>query len=143
MTLRDVLLVVGAMPLLGVIVLRLGAEMGLVVDAPPPEALSLALAGFAVVFVVYVALTLRAIAHATRAILQREREEPAQRTAAVSDFAIHLDRSAEVDLREEPAARSRAVEAPGAPAAASAPPRKELFGEVNDLLTRIPSVRPR
>ena len=73
MTLRDVLLVLGAMPLLGVVALRLAAEMGLVVDAPPPEALSASLATFGFVFLIYVALTLRSIARATREILARER----------------------------------------------------------------------
>jgi hypothetical protein len=104
--------------------------------------------------VLYVALTLRAIARATRDILARDADPAradvaaARKAAAISDFAIHLDRSAEVDLRT--------------PAAADAPPdvgdelppddeprgaapggRSELFGEVNDLLTRIPSARSR
>lgn len=142
MTLRDVLLVLGAMPLIGVVALRLAAEVGLATDAPPPEALTATLAVFGFVFLLYVALTLRSIARATREILARERDEPplAQRTAAVSDFAIHLDRSAEIDLR---AAGTSAEEPRPEPAPAPAAPRKELFGEVNDLLTRIPSVRSR
>jgi hypothetical protein len=142
MTLRDVLLVIGAMPLIGMVALRLAAELGFAADAPPPEALSASLAVFGFVFLLYVALTLRSIARATREILARERDEPplAQRTAAVSDFAIHLDRSAEIDLRDE---ATTGAEPPAEPRAQPAPPREELFGEVSDLLTRIPSVRAR
>ncbi|MBY0277151.1 hypothetical protein K2Z84_17595 [Candidatus Binatia bacterium] len=148
MTLRDLLLVLGAVPLLGVVALRLAAEMGFASDAPPPEALTTTLGLFGFVFVVYVALTLRSIATATRAILAREpesetRDEAGHRKAAVSDFAIHLDRSTEIDLRgdadpdEDPATPAEATTS-GAQA-----PRRELFGEVNDLLTRIPSARTR
>jgi hypothetical protein len=146
MTLRDLLLVLGAMPLLGVVALRLAAEMGLVGDAPPPQAFSASLATFGFVFLIYVALTLRSIARATREILAREGAAPplaeqAQRKAAVSDFAIHLDRSAEIDLRA--AATEPVPDVEPEPAAAPAGPRKELFGEVSDLLTRIPSARSR
>src|SRR5512138_1034530 len=69
MTLRDLLLVLGAVPLLGVVVMRLAAEMGYASDAPPADALTSALGLFGFVFVVYVALTLRSIASATRDIL--------------------------------------------------------------------------
>jgi hypothetical protein len=149
MTLRDLLLVLGAVPLLGVVALRLAAEMGFATDAPPAEALTTALGVFGFVFVVYVALTLRSIASATRDILAREsesaqREAAAQRKAAISDFAIHLERSAEVDLRttdDEELDDDLATSAE--PPSSGAPPRRELFGEVNDLLTRIPSARSR
>lgn len=148
MTLRDLLLVLGAVPLLGVVAMRLAAEMGYATEAPPADALPTALGLFGFVFVVYVALTLRSIASATRDILAREseaaqREAAAQRKAAVSDFAIHLDRSPEIDLAadpDEPDAAPDAAAATGEPAPA---PRRELFGEVNDLLTRIPSARSR
>jgi hypothetical protein len=151
MTLRDVLLVLGAMPLLGVVVLRLSAEMGLGGEAPPAEALSAGLAIFGFVFLVYVALTLRSIARATRQILARESEDAplasarAKRRTAVSDFAIHLDRSAEIDLRDGDTDSDAAAgaEPPGEPGPPSAAPRQELFGEVSDLLTRIPSARSR
>jgi len=152
MTLRDLLLVLGALPLLAVIALRLAAETGLADAAPPPEALTTSLAAFAVVFVLYVALTLRAIASATRAILERESgerrgpEAARESRAAVSDFAIHIDRSGEVDLRSGTAEDERqdelmdaGEERPAAPPAG----RVELLGEVSDLLTRIPSARPR
>lgn len=149
MTLRDLLLVLGAVPLLGVVALRLAAEMGFASDAPPPEALTTTLGLFGFVFVLYVALTLRSIATATRAILAREpesdpRDEAGHRKAAVSDFAIHLDRSAEIDLRAEgdPGDDDAAPLTEDA-ASRAAPPRSELFGEVNDLLTRIPSARTR
>jgi hypothetical protein len=149
MTLRDLLLVLGAVPLLGVVSLRLAAEMGFATDAPPADALTTALGLFGFVFVLYVALTLRSIASATRDILAREsesaqREAAAQRKAAISDFAIHLDRSAEVDLRSE-GDDPEGDPAPSdeAPSTGAAPPRRELFGEVNDLLTRIPSARSR
>ena len=147
MTLRDVLLVLGAMPLLGVVALRLAAEMGLVVEAPPPEALTACLAAFGFLFLVYVALTLRSIARATRQILSRESAAPPladqnQSRAAVSDFAIHLDRSPELDLRD-PADPDFDPDPEAEPAASPAAPRKELFGEVSDLLTRIPSARSR
>jgi hypothetical protein len=167
MTLRDLFLVLGAMPLLGVVAWRLAAETGLAVQAPPSDALRTALGLFGVVFVLYVALTLRAIASATRAILARdaEPEQPRadRRKTAVSDFAIHLDRSAEVDLREASAASGDPGALTGAdvpsdepaldaddalppddePRPAGQTPRRELFGEVNDLLTRIPSARSR
>lgn len=146
MTLRDLLLVLGAVPLLGVVAMRLAAEMGYASDAPPADALTTALGLFGFVFVIYVALTLRSIASATRDILAREseaaqREAAAQRKSAVSDFAIHLDRTAEIDLGAgdqdgEPDADATVAEPPAAP-------RRELFGEVNDLLTRIPSARSR
>lgn len=147
MTLRDLLLVLGAVPLLGVVVLRLAAEMGFTTEAPPADSLPVALAVFGFVFVLYVALTLRSIATATREILAREsesaqREAAAQRNASVSDFAIHLDRSAEVDLRAHPDAGDD-ESAAQPPATAGAAPRSELFGEVSDLLTRIPSARSR
>lgn len=151
MTLRDLLLVLGTMPLLGVVTLRLAAETGIAESAPPPEALTTSLVVFGVVFVLYVALTLRAIARATRDILAREsadaRSPEAARAsrAAVSDFAIHIDRSGEIDLRDagddsgDGDAPRAADDVPGrAPAA-----RDELFGEVSDLLTRIPSARSR
>ena len=147
MTLRDLLLVLGAVPLLGVVAMRLAAEMGFAADAPPADALTTTLGLFGFVFVVYVALTLRSIATATRDILAREseaaqREAAAQRKSAISDFAIHLDRSSEIDLRdegdEEPGDAPPATEGAASPA-----PRSELFGEVNDLLTRIPSARSR
>lgn len=146
MTLRDLLLVLGAVPLLGVVAMRLAAEMGYAADAPPADALTTTLGVFGFVFVVYVALTLRSIASATRDILAREseaaqREAAAQRKSAVSDFAIHLDRSSEVDLRNE--GDDEPGEAPSSAEAATAAPRTELFGEVNDLLTRIPSARSR
>ena len=64
MTVRDLLLVLGAVPLLGVVALRLAAETGLAKSPPPPDALTASLALFGVVFVFYVALTLRAIARA-------------------------------------------------------------------------------
>lgn len=145
MTLRDLLLVLGAVPLLGVVAMRLAAEMGFAVDAPPADALGTALGVFGFVFVVYVALTLRSIASATRDILAREseaaqREAAAQRKSAVSDFAIHLDRSPEIDLEDDAGGDPDAGSATGEPAA---PPRRELFGEVSDLLTRIPSARSR
>ena len=150
MTLRDVLLVLGAMPLLVVVALRLAAEMGLVVEAPPPEALTASLAAFGFVFLIYVALTLRSIARATTADPRPRGRRPAarradrSREAAVSDFAIHLDRSAEIDLRAPPTADlDPDPDAEPEPAAAPAAPRKELFGEVSDLLTRIPSARSR
>lgn len=146
MTLRDLLLVLGAVPLLGVVAMRLAAEMGYASDAPPADALTTALGLFGFVFVVYVALTLRSIASATRDILAREseaaqREASAQRKSAVSDFAIHLDRSPEIDVGSgdeggEPEADTTVAET-------AAAPRRELFGEVNDLLTRIPSARSR
>lgn len=148
MTLRDLLLVLGAVPLLGVVALRLAAEMGLQTTPPPPDALRTSLAVFGVVFVVYVALTLRAIARATREILARDAsgaaigEPPPQSRAAVSDFAIHLDRSSEIDLRDEAEGDLPADDEP-APAAPGGAARKELFGEVSDLLTRIPSARSR
>jgi len=148
MTLRDLLLVLGAVPLLGVVALRLAAEMGLQTSPPPPDALPTSLAVFGVVFVVYVALTLRAIARATREILARDASGAAagapspQSRAAVSDFAIHLDRSSEIDLRDEAEGDLPADEEP-APAAPGGSARKELFGEVSDLLTRIPSARSR
>jgi len=147
MTLRDLLLVLGAVPLLGVVAMRLAAEMGMAAEAPPPDALTATLGAFGIVFVVYVALTLRSIAHATREILAREADTrgnarpAAQRTAAVSDFAIHLDRTAEIDLRE-PDSSDPDAESTTGPAGAPAG-RSELFGEVSDLLTRIPSSRPR
>ena len=146
MTLRDLLLVLGAVPLLGVVAMRLAAEMGYATDAPPADALMTSLGLFGFVFVVYVALTLRSIASATRDILAREseaaqREASAQRKSAVSDFAIHLDRSPEIEVGSgegdgDPDADSTVADK--APA-----PRRELFGEVNDLLTRIPSARSR
>ncbi len=141
MTLRDLLLVIGTLPLLGVVALRLGAEMGLVAEAPPPEALPASLVAFAVAFVLYVALTLRAIAKATRAILDRERQaaEARQKKAAVADWTVHIERSREVALRSEP-------EEPAAEGTAEPPSpgeRKRLFGEVGSLLTRIPSARDR
>jgi len=147
MTLRDLLLVLGAVPLLGVVAMRLASEMGLVNEAPPSDALTVALGVFGFVFVSYVALTLRSIASATRDILAREteaaqREAAALRKAAVSDFAIHLDRSAEVGPLEEPGGDPD--DAASAPHARGAEPaRSELFGEVSDLLTRIPSARSR
>jgi len=156
MTLRDLLLVLGAVPLLGVVALRLAAEAGLVQAPPPPDALPLSLAAFGVVFVVYVALTLRAIATATRDILAREsasasRESSGQRSAAVSDFAIHIDRGNELDLRPEGDGPLEEPDEPEGPIAAGGDPgarrpaaaRSELFGEVSDLLTRIPSARSR
>lgn len=147
MTLRDLLLVLGAVPLLGVVTMRLASEVGLATEAPPSEALTIALGVFGFVFVAYVALTLRSIASATRDILAREsqtaqREAADQRTATVSDFAIHLDRSTELDVPPEDA--SGADEGFAGPAADRAPAsRRELFGEVSDLLTRIPSARSR
>jgi hypothetical protein len=150
MTLRDLLLVLGAVPLLGVVALRLAVEMGFAAgDAPPADALTTALGLFGFVFVLYVALTLRSIASATRDILAREsesaqREAAAQRKAAISDFAIHLDRSSEVDLRgtdDDPDGDRAGSE--DAPSSGGTPPRRELFGEVSDLLTRIPSARSR
>lgn len=147
MTVRDLLLVLGAVPLLGVIALRLAAETGLAKSPPPPDALTASLALFGLVFVLYVALTLRAIARATREILERDAtgavapETAPQSRAAVSDFAIHLDRSGEIDLRaEESEPLADDEPAPPAPGAAA---RTELFGEVKDLLTRIPSARSR
>ena len=105
---------------------------------------------FSFVFVFYVALTLRSIASATRDILAREsetaqREAAAQRKSAVSDFAIHLDRSPEIDLAgEDGDGDSEGDRDADATVAEAAPgPRRELFGEVNDLLTRIPSARSR
>lgn len=146
MTLRDLLLVLGAVPLLGVVAMRLAAEMGYATDAPPADALTTALGLFGFVFVVYVALTLRSIASATRDILAREsetaqREAAAQRKSAVSDFAIHLDRSPEIDLADGDADGNADAD----PTVAETAPaqRRELFGEVNDLLTRIPSARSR
>jgi hypothetical protein len=138
MTLRDLLLVVGTLPLLATVGLRLAAEVGLAREAPPAEALTASLAVFGVVFVIYVALTLRAIARATRAILARDAEAagPGQRTAAVSDFAIHIDRSTEIDLRDEADAAAEAAEPPPAV-------RSKLLGDVGSLLTRIPSARTR
>lgn len=146
MTLRDLLLVLGAVPLLGVVAMRLAAEMGFAADAPPADALTTTLGVFGFVFVVYVALTLRSIASATRDILAREseaalREAAAQRKSAVSDFAIHLDRSSEIDLRDE--GDDESGEMPSSAEGTAAAPRRELFGEVNDLLTRIPSARSR
>lgn len=159
MTLRDLLLVLGAVPLLGVIGLRLSAETGLAQSPPPPDALTASLALFGVVFVLYVALTLRSIASATRDILDREsgagaaRGPQAERRTAVSDFAIHLDRSSEIDLRAatgeaETDLRDADSEEPLDPEERSGEPpstaaRSELFGEVSDLLTRIPSARSR
>jgi hypothetical protein len=148
MTLRDLLLVLGAVPLLGVVAMRLAAEMGFADTAPPSDALTVTLGLFGFVFVVYVALTLRSIASATRDILAREsetaqRETAAQRTAAVSDFAIHLDRSSEIDLRDGDAAGDEPAEQAAPPSGAPGPQRTQLFGEVNDLLTRIPSARSR
>lgn len=127
--------------------MRLAAEMGFAADAPPADALTTTLGVFGFVFVVYVALTLRSIASATRDILSRESaaaqsEAAAQRKSAVSDFAIHLDRSSEIDLRDE--GDEEPGETPSSTQGAStAAPRSELFGEVNDLLTRIPSARSR
>ena len=150
MTLRDLLLVLGAVPLLGVVAMRLAAEMGYATDAPPADALMTSLGLFGFVFVVYVALTLRSIASATRDILAREsetaqREAAAQRKSAVSDFAIHLDRSPDIDLAgEDGDGDSEGDRDADATVAEAAPgPRRELFGEVNDLLTRIPSARSR
>jgi hypothetical protein len=148
MTLRDLLLVLGAVPLLGVIGLRLAAETGLAHTPPPPDAFPASLAVFGVVFVLYVALTLRSIASATRDILAREsdtgalRGSQAERRAAVSDFAIHLDRSSEIDLRDAGDEEQSDPDEPiGEPPSEAA--RSELFGEVGDLLTRIPSARSR
>jgi len=152
MTLRDLLLVIGTLPLLGVVALRLGAEMGVAGEAPPPEALTATLAAFGVAFVLYVALTLRSIAHATREILARESaaaDARRQGAAAVSDFAIHLDRTPEVDLRPDAADPEAEVAPADDPPAASDVPeplareRKRLIGEVGTLLTRIPSARGR
>lgn len=148
MTLRDLLLVLGAVPLLGVVGLRLAAEMGFGAEPPPAEALTTSLGVFGFVFVVYVALTLRSIASATRDILARDvdagqRASAAKRQAAVSDFAIHLDRSSEVDLREDDEAEPPPEAAPGGATEPTAPGRSERFAEVSDLLTRIPSARPR
>ncbi len=148
MTVRDLLLVLGAVPLLGVVAMRLAAEMGFADKVPPSDALTVTLGVFGFVFVVYVALTLRSIASATRDILAREsetaqREAAAQRTAAVSDFAIHLDRTAEIDLREAEAAGDEPAEQDGPPPDSPGPQRTQLFGEVSDLLTRIPSARSR
>ena len=149
MTLRDLLLVLGAVPLLAVVALRLAAEMGLVGDAPPAEALTATLVAFGVVFVAYVALTLRAIARATREILERDKDVPAsadastQRKAAVSDFAIHLDRTSEIDLRDPDCDFDGDPDDEPRPADGAQPARTELFGEVSDLLTKIPSARQR
>lgn len=150
MTLRDLLLVLGAAPLLGVIAVRLAAELGFATAVPPPETLTTSLGLFAGVFLVYVALTLRAIVGATREILAREgaatRREARQGAAAVSDFAIHLDRGAELDLsasgQDELPETEPPADGDAAPVGALAP-RREIFGEVSDLLTRIPSARPR
>jgi len=158
MTLRDLLLVIGTLPLLGVVALRLAAEMGYAGEAPPPDALSAALGAFGIAFVLYVALTLRSIARSTRAILERE-SNPAgtggrRGTATVSDFAVHLDRTAEVDLRPGVAAADpgdtgpgegddeRGVREPEVPETVVRE-RKRLIGEVGSLLTRIPSARSR
>jgi hypothetical protein len=153
MTLRDVLLVIGTLPLLGVVALRLAAEVGLSSATPPSDALPAALGAFAVAFVLYVALTLRSIARATREILARETEAAGaaevrrQAKAAVSDFAIHLDRTSEVDLRDagdddDDRAVDEGVEEPRVPEAVVRE-RKRLIGEVGSLLTRIPSARGR
>ncbi|HEY8515674.1 MAG TPA: hypothetical protein VIS07_09190 [Candidatus Binatia bacterium] len=146
MSLRDLLLVAGTLPLVGVVALRLAAEVGLVRNAPPPEAVNATLGLFGVVFVLYVALTLRAIARATREILERSAEpvanETEQRTAAVTDFAVHLDRRPEIDLRGDAGAEDAA---PSSEEAAAPPPeqRSALLGQVGSLLTRIPSARSR
>lgn len=155
MSWRDVLLAIGILPVVGLVGARLASETGLVTGAPPADALPFALGLFGFVFVVYVALTLRAIARATREILGRTEDTTtgfgrrSRRTAAVSDFAIHLDRSPEIDLRgaavtPETLAEPRGeVEEDDVPAGAAdpLPQRSELFGEVRSLLTRIPSVR--
>jgi len=143
MTLRDLLLVVGTLPLLAAVALRLAAEIGFAREAPSPEALPAALAVFGIVFLLYVALTLRAIARATREILARDAEPRAadKPAAAISDFAIHIDRSGEIDLRDAAADDADAPShAAGEPPAAT---RSALLGEVSSLLTRIPSARSR
>ncbi|HYC23790.1 MAG TPA: hypothetical protein VEI94_13845 [Candidatus Bathyarchaeia archaeon] len=157
MTFRDLLLLGGTLPLIVVIAERLAAEAALRA-APPPEALPAAVVVLGFALIAYVVLELRATAREVRRIAARldasspdvkqqaPPPPPARRASApaqVSNFAIHLDRalavdrSPEIDLRETV---GEAEDPPGNGAARSGG-RAEILGEVQNLLSRIPSVR--
>jgi hypothetical protein len=158
MTFRDLLLLGGTLPLIVVVAERLAAEAALRA-APPPEALPAAVVvlGFAVV--AYVVLELRATAREVRRIAARldtstpdvkqqppPPPPPARRPSApaqVSNFAIHLDRALAVDRSPEIDLRANVGEAedPTGNGAARSGGRAEILGEVQNLLSRIPSVR--
>ena len=157
MTFRDLLLLGGTLPLIVVIAERLAAEAALRA-APPPEALPAAVVVLGFALIAYVVLELRATAREVRRIAARldasspdvkqqaPPPPPARRASApaqVSNFAIHLDRALAVDRSPEIDLREAVGEAedPAGNGAARSGGRAEILGEVQSLLSRIPSVR--
>jgi hypothetical protein len=157
MSFKDLLLLGGTLPLWVVVAQRLAAEAGLRHTLPPPEALPAALLVLGLAFGAYVVLELRSIARDLRRLARgvaelgaAVKQQPARR-ARVSNFAIHLDRALEVDLREAAGADDQEQEASDAHrdtddelrgnGARPSAPRPQVFGEVQSLLAQIPSVR--
>jgi hypothetical protein len=159
MTFKDLLLLGGTLPLIVVVAERLAAEAALRSAAPPPEALPAAAVVLGFALVAYVVLELRSTAREVRRIAARLEETttpvpevkpppPTLRSrpgsqAQVSNFAIHLDRALELDRSLE--VDLRAPRDPGDDPIDNGAPRPgaraEMLGEVQSLLSQIPSVR--
>jgi hypothetical protein len=145
---RDVLLLLGSLPVSGVIALRLAAAAGLRDTAPSPEAFGSTLSLFVLVLLVYLALTMRALTHAARQVPDAEAclvDVPRSGATRITDFAIHLDRierAGKIDLVDRRRAIVLSEEDSLEPASpAPAPGRNRILGELGSRLAVIPSSR--